>query len=145
MKTQEKLNKRHAKWLEFIDTFPYVIKYKQGKENVVVDALFRRYTLLTSIHTKLLEFELLKVLYANNYDFCKVWNACDKRALPRYHNGKDNIFFVVDRFSKMAHFIACSKTNNATHIADLFFKVVCLHGLHRTVVSDRDVKSLSHF
>ena len=32
LKTQGKLNKRHAKWLEFIDTFPFVIKYKQGKK-----------------------------------------------------------------------------------------------------------------
>ena len=32
--------------MEFIETFPYVIKYKQGKENVVADALSRRYTLL---------------------------------------------------------------------------------------------------
>ncbi|RVW93306.1 Transposon Ty3-I Gag-Pol polyprotein [Vitis vinifera] len=35
------LNRRHAKWVEFIETFPYVIKYKQGKENIVVDALSR--------------------------------------------------------------------------------------------------------
>ncbi|XP_048596408.1 uncharacterized protein LOC125578144 [Brassica napus] len=32
-------SKRHACWVEFIETFPYVIKYKQGKENVVADAL----------------------------------------------------------------------------------------------------------
>lgn len=28
LKEQRKLNKRHAKWIEFIETFPYVIRYK---------------------------------------------------------------------------------------------------------------------
>jgi hypothetical protein len=37
LKGQGKLNKRHAKWMEFIETFPYVIKYKQGKEKTSFD------------------------------------------------------------------------------------------------------------
>jgi len=40
LKGQGKLSRRHAKWVEFIETFPYVIKYKQGKENIVADASF---------------------------------------------------------------------------------------------------------
>ena len=30
--SQGKLNYRHAKWVEFIESFPYVIKHKNGKE-----------------------------------------------------------------------------------------------------------------
>ncbi|KAI3469037.1 hypothetical protein Pfo_025700 [Paulownia fortunei] len=50
LKGQYKLSRCHAKWVEFIKTFPYVIKYKQGKENVVADALSRRTNCVFVIH-----------------------------------------------------------------------------------------------
>jgi hypothetical protein len=39
--SQTNLNRRHATWVEFIESFPYIIKHKNGKDNIIADALSR--------------------------------------------------------------------------------------------------------
>ena len=58
----------------------------------------------------------------------------------------DFIFVVVNYFSKMAHFLPCSKTSDASKISQIYFDgVVKLHSLLKTIVTDRDVKFMSYF
>jgi hypothetical protein len=252
------LNQRHAKWVEFLQNFTFVIKHIAGNTNKVVDVLIRRCLILQEFQVKTLGFQHLKDMYCDDTYFKEAYEACtspvlrdriqwteymvhegllfrgnqlcipicstrdnllkekhsgrlaghfshDKMfaqlrtsyywpgmridviklvnrcricqqakgkrhntglyqplpiperpwdaismdfmlGLPRTQRGFDSIFVVVDRFSKMEHFIPCQKTSDATHVANLFFReVVRLHGLPRRIVSDRETKFVGHF
>lgn len=53
---------------------------------------------------------------------------------------------VVDRSSSTSHFNSCHMIDDAFHIAYLLFKkIVRLHGVPRSIISNRDAKSLSYF
>lgn len=66
--------------------------------------------------------------------------------LPKTAREHDSIFVIVDKFSKMTHFIPCFKSTVVSYVVKLFFQeVVCLHGLLVTILSDRDIKFVSYF
>ncbi|KAK1699471.1 hypothetical protein QYE76_016168 [Lolium multiflorum] len=192
LKAQSTLHKRLAKWVEFIESFPYIIKHKKGKDNIVADALSRKNMLLTQLDEShagglMGHFgrEKTLLMLADHFYWPKMRRDVDRYVrrcitcnksksklkphglytplpapttpwedismdfvlgLPRTKRGHDSIFVVVDRFSKMSHFIACHKSDDASHIANLFFReIVRLHGVPKTIVSDRDVKFMSYF
>jgi hypothetical protein len=95
LKGQATLNKRHAKWIEFIESFPYIVKHKKGKENMIADALSRRYTMLSQFSHEIFGLETLKGLYATDLDFKSSFENC--REGRREERGKN--FCCVKAFS----------------------------------------------
>ena len=237
------MNARHARWVEYLQSYTFMLKHKAGNENCAADTLSRRVTLLFTSQVKVTSFERIKEEYKNcpNFrsihtnltshrslgeyilqegylfkeaklcilrtsvsdfiiwelhagglgghfgvhktitlieeqffwpslkkDVAKVVSQCRTCAsakqikrntglytpllvpdrpwqdlsmdcvlgLPKTQRKHDSIFVVVDKFSKMAHFIPCSKTSDASRIVRIFFdEVVHLHGLHKIIVS----------
>ena len=229
LKSQPKLDSKHARWAIFLEQFRYTFHHKAGIQNKVADALSRQSLLLTTLRTELVGFDCFKEQYATDEDFQDIWEKClihdntgsfhirdgflfkglqlclprgsirdyiirefhagglaahtgrDKTialvearffwphlkrditkyvqrcaicqaakgkaqntglysplpvpeniwedltmdfvlGLPKTQRHVDSVFVVVDRFSKMVHFIPCKKTVDACYIANLFFK-----------------------
>src|SRR4051812_22365958 len=54
--------------------------------------------------------------------------------LPRTRSGYDSIWVVVDRLTKVAHFIPVKTTYTSDKLAKIYMtRIVCLHGVPRTI------------
>ena len=79
---------------------------------------------------------------------CQVWDDITMdfiEGLPP-SNGKSTIFVVVDHLSKSAYFLALSHPHTAKMVAEKFVEgIVKLHGMPKSIISDRDPIFISHF
>ena len=73
---QRKLNHKHAKWAEYLQSYTFVLKNISGQTNKVADALSRRVLLLQESTIQVLGFEHLKDLYQTDADFKEAYEAC---------------------------------------------------------------------
>jgi hypothetical protein len=66
--------------------------------------------------------------------------------LTRTSTGYDSIWVIVDRLTKVAHFIPVNITYSGTMLAELYMaRIVCLHGVPKTIVSDQGSQFTSRF
>ena len=66
--------------------------------------------------------------------------------LPRTTKGYDSIWVIVDRLTKSAHFLPVDTRYSVKKYAKLYFdRIVTLHGVPPTIVSDRGSVFVSHF
>ena len=60
--------------------------------------------------------------------------------------GYDSILAVVDRLTKMVHYIPCRKTLTAAGLADFFIRdIMRMHGIPESIISDRGTLFTSQF
>ncbi|GJV62961.1 RNA-directed DNA polymerase [Tanacetum coccineum] len=207
---QHKLKSRHAKWVEFIQTFSFVIRHKVGSNNQVTDALSHRHSLITTMQIRVQGFDSFRGLYCNNPDFREIWSKCDNGPFQQFskldgylfkgarlcipfcslreaivleghagglagHSGRDKTLALlheqfywprmerdVNRLLERCRTCHIAKTHSsnaslytplsvlktfdASQVARLYLaETVKLHGVPKTLTSDRDVKFVSHF
>jgi len=66
--------------------------------------------------------------------------------LPRTKDGYDSIWVIVDRLTKVAHFIPVKTTYTGARLAELYMsRIVCLHEVPKKIVSDRGTQFTSQF
>ena len=67
-------------------------------------------------------------------------------SLPRSPKGNDAIWVVIDRLTKVAHFLPVKTKFRTSHLAELYIaRIVSLHGVPKTIVSDRGSIFTSQF
>jgi transposase InsO family protein len=66
--------------------------------------------------------------------------------LPRTSTEYDSIWVIVDRLTKVAHFILVKTTYSGARLAELYMAwIVCIHGVPKKIVSDRGSQFTSRF
>jgi hypothetical protein len=66
--------------------------------------------------------------------------------LPHTRDGYDSIWVIVDRWTKVAHFILVKTTYSGAQLGELYMsRIVCLHRVSKKIISDRGTQFTSCF
>jgi hypothetical protein len=66
--------------------------------------------------------------------------------LPMTARKFDSIWVIMDRLSKSTHFIPINTNNKVQKYAEIYIAhVLCLHGVSKTIISDRGLQFVARF
>jgi hypothetical protein len=66
--------------------------------------------------------------------------------LPRTSRGYNSIWVIMDRLTKLAHFIPVAMTYRVRQYVELYIShLVRCHGIPKTIISDRGSIFVAHF
>jgi hypothetical protein len=66
--------------------------------------------------------------------------------LPKTQSSYDSIWVIMDRLTKVAHFIPVKATYSELQLAELYMsRIVCLYGVPKKILSDRGMQFTSKF
>ena len=82
LNSQRHLNPKHAKWVEFLQKFTFVVKHRAGIENKVADALSRR--ILHTMQVQVVGFERLIDKYPTCPDFSLIYQEVSNGSRQDY-------------------------------------------------------------
>ena len=103
--SQAGINRMHAWWVAYIQRFHFTLKHKSGVTNKVADALSRRASLLTTLHTEVVGFDCLKELYENDEDFGDIWSKSQQTHIAV------NSMYIQDDFLFQDNQLCISKSS----------------------------------
>ncbi|XP_075674861.1 uncharacterized protein LOC142644061 [Castanea sativa] len=128
------------RWITKLLGYAFIVEYKQGRENVVADALSRRQgeEVVTSCSVSVPSepaTSASSVPTAFKGTLCMI-----SFPTPTWLSDlKLSYTILVDRLTKYVHFMPLSHPYTATKVANLYLQFVFkLHGMPSTIVNDRD-------
>ncbi|GKC83198.1 putative reverse transcriptase domain-containing protein, partial [Tanacetum coccineum] len=164
---QKELNMRQRRCIELFSDYECEIRYHPGKANVVADALSRKeqatwfrsvdgkedgslyfmdriwVPLVGDVRMVILD-EAHKTKYFVHLRTDKMYH--DLRDMYWSRSGHDAIWVIVDRLTKLAHFLAIHEDFNTEKLTRLYIDViVACHGVPVSIISDRDGRFTSLF
>ena len=136
---QPKLNKQHAKWVDYLQSFTFVIKNISGQANKVVDALSKRSLVIQESKNQILGLEFMKELYAQDSNFQEAFEAC--KSTIHNDRGKWEEFMIQDGLLFRNNQLCIPKCS----IRENLFREKHSRGLAGHFGHDKTFEQLQHF